>query len=115
MLRDAGLGDAELGRHDRAELTRRSLPVGQELENAPAHGIAEHLEGGHGRSLALPAYISQASIIEDQTNRYVNGAKGMFRITMKMPQAAMKKLIVLALIFGAGIFFPVTCWIDQAT
>jgi hypothetical protein len=47
VLRDRGLGDPELGLHDRAERPRRLLAIGEQLEDAAADGIAQNVEGVH--------------------------------------------------------------------
>jgi hypothetical protein len=49
VLRHRRLGDAELRLHHGSERARRLLAVGEELEDAAAHGVAEDVEGVHER------------------------------------------------------------------
>jgi hypothetical protein len=47
VLRDGGLGDPELGPDDLGDRTRRLLTIGEQLQDVPAHGVAENIERMH--------------------------------------------------------------------
>src|SRR3712207_242036 len=47
VLGDGGLGDAELGPDDLGEGAGGLLAVGEQFQDAPANGIAEHVERMH--------------------------------------------------------------------
>jgi hypothetical protein len=47
MLGDSGLGDAELGPDDVRDRPGGLLTVGQQFQNAPAHGVAKNVKRVH--------------------------------------------------------------------
>ena len=47
MLGNGRLGDAELALDDGGNLPGRMLSVDEQFQDAPPHGVAEHLEGVH--------------------------------------------------------------------
>ena len=63
VLRDGGLGDAELALHVLADLAGAALALREEFEDAPANRIAENVECVHGIHTCPMTYISQESII----------------------------------------------------
>jgi hypothetical protein len=47
VLRDRRLRDAELPLHDRGHVAGRPLALGQQLQQAPPHRVAQDVEGVH--------------------------------------------------------------------
>jgi hypothetical protein len=50
----AGWGDAELALDHLGHLPGRRFAVGEQLEDAPAHRVAQHVEGVHRRRAHPP-------------------------------------------------------------
>ena len=59
MLGYGRLGDPELLLDDRADRAGTQLAPGEQLENPPAHRVAEHIERVHVRKISKSTYISQ--------------------------------------------------------
>ena len=47
MLRDGGLGDAELALDDGDDIARTVFPFREQFQDATPDGIAEYIEGVH--------------------------------------------------------------------
>src|SRR5947207_3375833 len=60
VLRDGRLGDAELFPDHHGDRARAALAAGEQLQDAPADGIAQDVERVHLSHYLVPAYISQA-------------------------------------------------------
>src|SRR5687767_5370 len=59
MLRHTRLGDAELGGDDGADLAGGPFSLGEQLENAPPDGVAQHIKGVHRPILSPYLYKSR--------------------------------------------------------
>jgi hypothetical protein len=59
VLRDRGLGDAELGPHHGGHRARGLLAGGEQLQDASADRVAEHVESVHAPNIEASTYISQ--------------------------------------------------------
>ena len=60
VLRDSRLRDAELRLHDRGDVPRGDLAIGEELEDPASDRVTEDVERVHLASVEALTYISQA-------------------------------------------------------
>src|SRR5262249_61963466 len=75
VLRDRGLGDAELGPHDRGDRARGQLTLGEQLQDATANRIAEDVERVHAVHNSRPdLYKSTLWFRRDRATKTPNGA-----------------------------------------
>lgn len=90
MLRDSRLGQGELGPDHVRDRARGLLTVGEQLQNAPAHRVAEDVERVHRTIVTGAAYISKRWYFWSATARAIEPPGGqrvpIHRLTMWQEQ-----------------------------